>query len=93
MIWSQAYENFPNSIIKYIQGDFNARLHYREQEESHALGKFIPGRRSLYANSAHENTRENRELFMQFVIANDMVVSNTKFERENKNLFNENGVM
>ena len=67
-------------------GDFNARLHYRTEEETPNIGPYFIGRGEEFALQSAETTRDNRELFSNAIKEHDLFPLNTQFETSPKNL-------
>ena len=62
-----------------IAGDFNARLHGRQDHELQHVGQGIFGKGEAAINFMTKETWENRQFFMDFVLQHELFVANTKF--------------
>ena len=61
-------------------GDFNARLHYRTEEETPNIGPYFIGRGEEFALQSAEQTKDNREFFSTAIKEHDLLLMNTHFE-------------
>ena len=62
-------------------GDFNARLHAAQDHERDVLGPFVFGKGINYLMSLGRNQGLNRSLLSEVLKNNDLVVSNTHFQK------------
>ena len=74
-------ENFPSSHPTFIIGDFNARLHARLPDEHRFIGPHVFGRGLTYLQQMNDATFENRSMFVEFCIDNDLWVANSFFQK------------
>ena len=63
--------------ILYIGGEFNARLYERQTHEKEEIGKHIIERKRYLLDGITENTRDNRNRFMEFLKTYDCTALNT----------------
>ena len=73
----------------YIGGDFNARLYERLEHEKEVIGPYILERKGYITTQdkgkgVGDKTRENRDLFIDFLKTNDLCAINTMIEKEPK---------
>ena len=77
---------------KFIVGDANARLHGPAHEiEETVIGPHVYGWGQGFVTRLPEEQLENRQLFIDFCIANDFIISNTFFNKadEHKCIFKD----
>ena len=67
-------------------GAFNARLHYRAEEETPNIGPHFIGWGEEFALQSADNTRDNREFFSTAIKEHDLFPMNTHFEMNAKHL-------
>ena len=72
--------------IVYVGGDFNARIFERMEYEKEVIGKHILPREGYVTTQEKgkgigDNTRENRDLFVGFLKAEEMTAINTQFTK------------
>ena len=72
--------------IIYIGGDFNARMYERLEHEREAIGEGILARVGYVTTQEKgkgigDQTRENRDLFVDFLKTQEMVAANTMFQK------------
>lgn len=60
-------------------GDMNTRLQLRKDSEEYVMGKFVFGKGETAMETQSPETAENRELFIEFCVENELVVTNTRF--------------
>ena len=63
----------------FLGGDFNARIHHRYDSELDIMGPNIFGRGREYLERVSLNTKENRDLLVDFCRANMLRILNTEF--------------
>jgi hypothetical protein len=63
----------------FLGGDFNARIHHRYDSELDIMGPNIFGRGREYLERVSSNTKENRDLLVDFCRANMLRILNTDF--------------
>ena len=71
----------------YIGGDFNARLYERLEHEKEVIGPYILERKGYITTQdkgkgVGDKTRENSDLFIDFLKTNDLCAINTMLEKE-----------
>ena len=78
------YDKLKNKGPTYIVGDFNARLIYpNNSTEEEAIGKFTMYENNEYLSHSNykEGMLENRDLLMQFALANTFKITNTTYKK------------
>ena len=76
----------PDAEVRFIFGDFNARLHFVQDEDRPQVGPHVLGRGFDFLSSASPNTLENRNLFVVFLKSDDFWAMNTHFQKHPKSL-------
>jgi hypothetical protein len=72
--------------ILYVGGDFNARLYEQLGHEKEVIGQHLLERKNYVtsqdaSNGISNSTRENRDLFVNFLKSHEMLACNTFFEK------------
>ena len=78
------YDKLKNQGPTYIIGDFNARLIYpNNNTEREAIGNYTMYENKDYLSNSNykEGMLENRELLMQFTMANELKITNTMYRK------------
>ena len=70
--------------VLIIVGDFNARLHGRQEGEERIMGKWIAGRGEAYVTKMSTKTADNRYRFTSLAKGQNLYICNTKFEKPKK---------
>ena len=65
----------------YIGGDFNARIYERIQQYEEEIGEYILSRKGYVTEGIAENTRDNRNRFLEFLKTHDYTAANTRFRK------------
>ena len=71
--------------IIIIMGDFNSRLHSRLENEKAMVGPHVFGRGEEFAQQQSQTTIESRDLFTQFCLGNELIVTNAFYQKPYKN--------
>ena len=69
-----------------IAGDFNARLHYRDQDEHPHIGPHYIGKGRTYAQNADPDTQDNRHRFVTLLMSYNLIAQNTRFQKPTRKL-------
>ena len=69
-----------------LTGDFNVRLHERQEDESDIMGKWIHNKGHKKVNEMSTQTKDNRHRFVEMARRNKLIITNTTFERKNYKL-------
>ena len=80
----KAYQENKRDHLCLILGDMNTRLQARKEQEEDVMGKFVFGKGEAVLETQAKDTSENRELFIEFCVENELVVTNTRFKKPNK---------
>jgi len=72
--------------IHYIIGDFNTKILTRVPAEETTVGPHIYNPLNLEIDSLSNGQKENRELLMEFCLENNLIISNTWFQKSQKEL-------
>ena len=67
--------------IRMVAGDFNARLYEVQPDEKEYIGKGILERPSYLTRGIAEDTKDNRNRFVDFLKTQEMVAINTTFHK------------
>ena len=67
--------------IRFIAGDFNARLYEVQPDEQEYVGKNILEREGYLTKGMAEDTKDNRNRFVDFLKTQDLVLANTTFHK------------
>ncbi len=70
-----------NHEINIVLGDFNARLMEQLPEETHVIGKHIYRHPTSTIEELSAQQRQNRQLFSEFCLTQQMIPMNTWFEK------------
>ena len=71
-----------NHEINIVLGDFNARLMEQLLEETHVIGKHIYRHpTSTIEDLSEQQQQQNRQLFIDFCMTQQMIPMNTWFEK------------
>ncbi len=81
---NQLCDEIPAAHVKLIYGDFNARLQHRLEEENEIIGGHLFGLGREALERQCDDTNQNRQLFVQFCLERDMIISNTFFQKPNQ---------
>lgn len=65
-----------------LLGDTNARIHGRVSDiEGSVVGRHVFGHGNHYVQELPEEQRENRQMLMDFCISNNLIISNSFFQK------------
>ena len=78
---TQYMSKWKNHEINIVLGDFNARLMEQLPEETHVIGKHIYRHPTSTIEDLSEQQQQNRQLFIDFCMTQQMIPMNTWFEK------------
>ena len=86
--FEETYKNIPNHNVKIIGGDLNAKIIWMEEDgvQEQCIGKHYLKADDATINNVANTTLDNRNRFLNFVTENDLVICNTRFQKQNRQL-------